>query len=74
MRDGATNAGGAALSGVTLQTVGKWRQRFVEQRLDGLFDAPRPGQPRTIDDAKVEEVLAMTLSAGRRTPRTGARG
>jgi len=47
--------------GVTLQTVGKWRQRFVDQRLDGLLDAPRPGQPRKISDAKVEEVLAMTL-------------
>src|SRR3974390_424225 len=46
---------------VTLQTVGKWRRRFIEQRLDGLFDAPRPGQPRKITDAKVEEVLAMTL-------------
>jgi transposase len=46
---------------VTLQTVGKWRRRFVDQRLDGLLDAPRPGQPRKITDAKVEEVLAMTL-------------
>ena len=42
-------------------TVRKWRQRFIEQRLDGLLDAPRPGQPRKITDAKVEEVLAMTL-------------
>ena len=42
-------------------TVRKWRQRFIDQRLDGLLDAPRPGQPRKIIDAKVEEVLAMTL-------------
>ena len=41
---------------VTVQTVGNWRRRFVEQRLDGLLDAPRPGQPRKITDAKVEEV------------------
>ena len=58
---GATNSQVAKRLRVTLQTVGKWRQRFVAQRLDGLVDAPRPGQPRKISDAKVEEVLAMTL-------------
>ena len=58
---GATNTQVAARLQVTVQTVGKWRQRFVEQRLDGLLDAPRPGQPRKITDAKVEEVLTMTL-------------
>jgi transposase len=42
-------------------TVRKWRQRFIDQRLDGLLDAPRPGQPRKISDAQVEAVLAMTL-------------
>ena len=46
---------------VTPQTVSKWRGRFVEQRLDGLLDAPRPGRPRTIDDARVEAVIARTL-------------
>jgi transposase len=51
---------------VTPQTVGKWRTRFVAQRLDGLLDEPRPGAPRTISDAKVERVIAMTLQ---RTPR-----
>ena len=58
---GAMNAEVAQRLRVTVQTVGKWRQRFVELRLDGLVDAPRPGQPRKISDAKVEEVLAMTL-------------
>lgn len=48
---------------VTIQTVGKWRKRFVEQRLDGLLDAPRPGQPRKVSDAKVEKVIAMTLES-----------
>ena len=59
--EGATNTEVSQRLRVTLQTVGKWRQRFVDQRLDGLLDAPRPGQPRKITDAKVEEVLAMTL-------------
>ena len=43
------------------QTVSKWRNRFVKMRLDGLVDAPRPGAPRTIDDARVDAVIAKTL-------------
>ncbi len=58
---GVTNTEVSQRLRVTLQTVGKWRQRFIDQRLDGLLDAPRPGQPRKITDAKVEEVIAMTL-------------
>src|ERR1700677_4537137 len=46
---------------VTMQTVGKWRARFVAQRLDGLLDEPRPGAPRTISDEQVEKVIAKTL-------------
>lgn len=42
-------------------TVGKWRGRFVERRLDGLLDEPRPGAPRKINDADVERVLTLTL-------------
>ncbi len=48
---------------VTQQTVSKWRGRFVAQRLDGLLDAPRPGAPRTIDDAQVDAVIARTLES-----------
>jgi transposase len=42
-------------------TVGKWRRRFADARLDGLQDEPRPGKPRTITDADVERVLVKTL-------------
>src|SRR3954466_16091788 len=42
-------------------TVRKWRNRFGELRLDGLTDEPRPGRPRTISDAQVEEVIVRTL-------------
>ena len=43
--------------------VGKWRRRFVSQRLDGLLDEPRPGAPRQITDAHVERVLTLTLES-----------
>jgi transposase len=46
---------------VDKDTVGKWRRRFVEHRLEGLGDAPRCGAPRTIDDARIEAVIVTTL-------------
>jgi transposase len=46
---------------LTPQTVGKWRARFVETRLEGLLDEPRPGSPRSITDAQVEDVIVRTL-------------
>ena len=39
----------------------EWRSRFLARRLDGLGDEPRPGVPRTITDAQVEEVVVRTL-------------
>jgi len=48
---------------VSEQTVSKWRNRFAASRLDGLLDAPRPGTPRTIDDSRVDEVIARTLES-----------
>ena len=48
------------------KTVGSWRTRFVRGRLDGLYDEPRPGAPRTITDAQVEDVVIRTLET---TPR-----
>jgi transposase len=49
--------------GVFRSTVGKWRARFQERRLDGLLDEPRPGAPRKIGDAEVERLIAMTLES-----------
>ena len=58
---GKSNKEVAAEVGVWPQTVCKWRQRFVEDRLDGLADEPRPGAPRTIVDEQIEQVLVATL-------------
>src|SRR5258706_4188870 len=46
---------------LTKQTVGKWRRRFLDKRLDGLLDDPRPGAPRTVSDAHVADVVTLTL-------------
>jgi len=61
--NGQDNKVVAARQRVTPQTVSKWRARFVEHRLDGLLDAPRPGAPRTIDDTCVDAVIAKTLES-----------
>ena len=58
---GETNTGIADRLGCTPTTVGKWRTRFAERRLNGLHDEPRPGKPRTISDRDVERVIVKTL-------------
>ena len=61
--DGGANTEVAAWCGVSANTVGKWRRRFCELRLDGLSDEPRPGRPPTITTAQVEDVLVKTLES-----------
>jgi transposase len=63
---GLTNTAVAARLRLTRTTVIKWRQRFMERRLDGLLNEPRPGAPRTITDAAIESALTRTLES---TPR-----
>jgi transposase len=53
----------AKVLGITPHTVGKWRARFLDDRLDGLADEPRPGAPRSLSDAKIEEVIPRTLES-----------
>jgi transposase len=60
---GKTNKQVASELGVSLPTVGKWRQRFIENRLEGLHDETRPGAPRKITDEQVEEVVLKTLGS-----------
>ncbi len=59
--EGRSNTAVAARLRVSRTTVRKWRARFLARRLDGLGDEPRPGVPRTITDAQVEEVVVRTL-------------
>ncbi|HAP06876.1 MAG TPA: IS630 family transposase [Planctomycetaceae bacterium] len=60
---GQDNKQVASLLKVSMPTVGKWRKRFIEERLDGLMDEPRPGAPRKISDADVERVVTQTLES-----------
>ena len=59
--DGLTSKTVAAELGVHEHTVGKWRRRFLADRIDGLLDEPRPGRPRTIEDDQVAVVIERTL-------------
>lgn len=59
--DQPTNQQVAARLRVNQATVGKWRRRFVADRLEGLYDEDRPGAPRTISDDMVEAVVVKTL-------------
>jgi len=59
--DGLSNTEVARQLAVTRPTVGKWRSRFVDHRLDGLVDEQRPGAPRKVTDDQVEEVVVATL-------------
>jgi len=61
--DGADNKIVAARLGCAQATVGKWRARFVEHRLDGLPDEARPGRPATISAEQVEDVVVATLES-----------
>jgi transposase len=59
--DGGSNTAVAAQLGIDRGTVRIWRSRFLREGVDGLLDEPRPGRPRTVSDAQVEQVVVATL-------------
>jgi len=61
--EGLSNGEVAKRLRITGATVCKWRERFRAARLEGLLDEPRPGAPRSITDAQVEEVITKTLES-----------
>ena len=58
---GLTNVAVAAKLRTSHVTVGKWRKRFIERGVEGLFDEPRPGAPRKLSDEDVEAIVVKTL-------------
>ena len=61
--DGLDSKTVAGRVGCAAATVGKWRGRFVEHRLDGLVDEPRPGRPPVVTAEQVEDVVVATLES-----------
>ena len=61
--DGVPSKSVATELGVHEHTVGKWRRRFLKDRIEGLLDEARPGRPRTIDDDQVAAVIEPSLHA-----------
>lgn len=59
--DGVADTAVAKKHRVNPKTVATWRKRFAEHRLEGLYDEPRPGAPRSINDADVEKIVVETL-------------
>jgi len=67
--EGAANSVVAERHGVAPATVGKWRRRFIERRITGLYDELRPGQPRTVDDERLATLIHTALH---QQPRDGS--
>src|SRR5215208_3314525 len=61
--DGLENKMASLQLGVHAMTVGQWRRRFLDQRVEGLRDEARSGAPRTIDDERIEAVITRTLES-----------
>ena len=57
-----SNAVVAARLGVGPHTIGKWRKRFIADRIEGLYDEMRSGRPRTVGDEAVAELITKTLA------------
>ncbi len=64
--EGLANKAVAKRLRCSLGMVGKWRSGFLQARLEGLYDEPRPGAPRKVSDDQVEKVVIQTLES---TPR-----
>jgi len=60
---GAVSKEVAARLGCSETTVGKWRRRFLAERLDGLVDEDRPGRPSSVSLDQVEDVIVATLES-----------
>ena len=61
--EGLNNKSIAARVGLSGSMVGVWRKRFLAQGLMGLYDEPRPGGPRSIEDERIAALIRKTLKS-----------
>jgi putative transposase len=66
--EGISNTAIAARLGLSGNTVGKWRSRYLAEGIQGLYGEVRPGRPRSISDEKVATLIRKTLKT---KPRDG---
>jgi transposase len=59
--DGQTAEQIAADLETTIQTVYKWRKRYLADGIDGLKDSYRSGQPKKLSPEKAAEILRLTV-------------
>ena len=69
--EGLANRDVASRVGVHEATICAWRKRFLDRRLEALYDDPRPGAPRKGSDEAVERIVTLTLES---TPKGGTHG
>jgi len=58
---GLPNSAIAAQLGVSNPTVAQWCKRFINDGVDGLYDLPSGGRPRTYDDDEVAHLMQRAL-------------
>jgi len=66
--EGEGNIDIAERVGLSRASVGKWRKRYVEQGIHGLYDELKPGGPRSIKDEQIAALVRKTLKT---TPKDG---
>ena len=59
--DGEANSAIAQRMGLTKATVGKWRNRYLANGIEGLHDELRAGRPRSFEDEQVADVINRAL-------------
>lgn len=60
---GLSNTAIAARLELKGATVGKWRGRFIRDRVSGLHDELRSGRPRTHTDERIATLITKTLKS-----------